>query len=241
MSWFKKIFSLEEENNNEQSVLQKTDLSIDECKKDISKAYEEIENINKWIIEAIHEVFDVHNKYWYDEVKKYEEIKNENSNSEIDNKVIEKCDEIIKNYKSQIKIRESKLKLYNVLLSEYEKTKEKLMAIESKKLREEKANTKLESLEKHTKRIESLSQNPEEIEKHYKEKENLNILEAEVEDVIEEFEINEEVKLHMQKINNIFHSNSNELTTENAIEEINKLVDKLKKNSHLIDNKHFTL
>jgi len=230
MSWFKKIFSLEEEeNNNEQSVLQKTDLSIEELKKDISKTKDEIENINKWIIEAIHEVFEVHNKYWYDEIKKYPEIKKEEANSDIDKKVIYKCDEVVGNYKSQIKIRESKLELYNALLSEYEKTKERLMTIECKKVREEKSNTKLESLEKHSKRIESLSQSPEEIEKHYKEKENLNILEAEVEDVIEEFEINEEVKLHMQKINNIFHSGSNELTTENAIEEINKLVNKLKK------------
>ncbi len=228
MSWFKKIFSLEEENNsNNQSVLQKTDLSIAECKKNILKAKEEIENINKWIIEAIHEVFDVHNKFWYEELSKYEEIKKQESNLEVDKKVIEKCNKVVENYKIQIKIRESKLNLYNALLIKYEKTKEKLIAIESKKIREEKANTKLESLEKHSKRIESLSQKPEEIEKHYKDKENLTVLETEVEDIIEEFEINEEVKLHMQKINNIFHSDSQELTNENAIEEINKLVNKL--------------
>jgi len=229
MTWLTKIFSKKKTTNSnyKNSVLDKNNLSIKECETNILENNEEIENIKKWIIEAIHEVFEVHNDFWYEEIDKYENIKKHKVNSKISKKVIKKCDKIISDYHAQIKIRKAKLNLYNILLNKFKETRERLLSIQEKNKREQKTNTKLEKLEKHSKRIENMIQKTEEIEKHYTEKENLKNIEEEVENIIEEFEINEEVKLHMQKINSVFLSNSDKLSTINAIEEINRLTDKL--------------
>ncbi len=136
----------------------KINSALESAEKDKSDALKEIEQIKDWaaeaIIETYAEVFPNGNLTYYreqykaDALEKYEQIKTENADK-IDADKVEKCDKIVKAYLSQIKLRESKLQLYDKLVRKYQDVKNKLNLAKEVQLQEDK-------IHKHEKRIKEL-------------------------------------------------------------------------------------
>ena len=234
MGWFNKIFShnRHEENlhfSREEEMLEKIKLSINQCEQEIKKATEEIEQMKKWSTEAILEVFYVPNSLWYKELTNYTEIKNHDENKTVDSKVVSKCEEVLAGYSEQIKLRESKIVLYKTLIEKYDRNKVKMEQIKKKSDDEARAQLKLRALEKHSQRIDQLRNSPENIDKPLEGSNQLEILESQASEVIQEFEISEEVKNSLEKISQEFIAGKYSLSSKPAIEEIEKLVEKIKK------------
>jgi hypothetical protein len=233
MSWIKKIFQSGKQTEvkhltREEEMLEKLETSINHCNQEIKKAGDETDQIKKWVIEAISEVFQVPNRFWYDEILKYEEIKQLEENKSIDQKVVNKCDEVVIGYIDQIKLRQSKVMLYNTLIEKYNATKEKMEKIKKRSDNELAAQTKLRVLEKHSQRLDQLRNSPENLSDHIEGSNQLDLLKSEAKDVIEEFEISEEVKISLDEINHQFSSGKEGFGAKTAIDEIEKLVDKIK-------------
>jgi len=234
MTWIKKIFKKDnpEENkhlSHEDEMLIKLEHSITQCTAEIKKAGDESDQIKKWTVEAISEVFTVPNKFWYDELAKYDEIKALNENKAVDQKVIRKCDEVVTGYAEQIRLREAKIVLYNTLIGKYMETKQKMEKIKKRSEDEQIAQEKIKLLEKHSQRIDLLRNSPENLNAHIEGSNHLEILENEAKEVIDEFEISEEVKSSLDEINVQFHEGRYEFGAKSAIDEIEKLVQKIKK------------
>jgi hypothetical protein len=234
MSWIKRIFQPDKQSevkhlSHEEEMLVKLEKSIAQCIAEIKKAGDETDQIKNWTIEAITEVFYVPNKLWYHEISKYDEIKSLEENKVLDQKVIRKCDEVVFGYIEQMKLREAKILLYNTLIEKYNETKEKMEKIKKRSEDEIKAKEKLRFLEKHSQRIDLLRNSPENLNTPIEGSNHLEILENEAKDVIDEFEISEEVKSSLDVINTQFKTGSYELGAKSAIDEIEKLVHKIKK------------
>ncbi len=234
MSWIKKILNSAKQTENkhttrEEEMLIKLEESISQCEKEKKKAANEIDQIKKWAVEAITAVFQVSNKFWYDELSKYEEIKMLDENKQLDNKVLIKSDEVVYGYLEQIKLRDAKTVLYNTLIDKYSATKEKLEKIKNRSEDAKKAQTTLETLEKHSQRLDQLRYSPDNLNDHLNENNNLEMIKHEAKEVIDEFEISEEVKISLDQLNQQFNSGKHRLGAKSLIEEIEKLVDKIKK------------
>jgi hypothetical protein len=234
MSWFKKVLQSGKQVENmrqsrEAEMLIRLEVSIDQCGLEIKKAGDETDQIKKWVIEAISDVFQVPNKFWYDEISKYDEIKLLEENKQINPKVLHKCDEVVYGYIEQIELRNAKIELYKTLIEKYKATKEKMEKIKKISDDELKAQAKLEVLEKHNLRIDQLRNSPENLNHHIDETNQLDLLKNEANEVIEEFEISEEVKSSLDDLNQQFNSGKYALGAKSAIDEIEKLVDKIKK------------
>jgi hypothetical protein len=213
----------------EEQMLLKLENSILHCKDEIKKADEENDQIKKWAIEAITEVFQVPNRFWYDELEKYDEIKTLDDNRSLDLKVVHKCDEVVFGYLDQIKLRQAKVLLYNTLIEKYNGTKQKMEEIKKRGQDEANAREKLLALEKHSQRLDQLRNSPENLNGHLDGTDQLDLLKSEAKEVIEEFEISEEVKTTLQEINQQFDSGKYMQGAKSAIAEIERLTDRIKK------------
>ena len=124
MNWIKKIFKTGKGNDEvpisrEDDMLTKLESSINNCETEINKAEDEKEQIRKWAIEAIRGTFEVPKQFWYEELKMYQKIRSLEENNTVDKLVLKKCDEVIQGYLDEIKLRETKIKLYNSLIEKY--------------------------------------------------------------------------------------------------------------------------
>lgn len=232
MNWIKKLFKSDKQFekphlSREEEILVQLEESIAKCNTDIKKVEAETDQLKKWTTEAILEVFHVPNKLWYSEIANYEAIKTLEENKTLDSKVIIKCDEVFAGYMDQIKLRETKIVLYNTLIQKYSDTKQKMESIKKKRNDELSAQSKLDALEKHSQRIDQLLNSPENM--NIEETNQLEIIKGQIKDVIEEFEISEEVRNTLEVINKQFNAGNYNLNTKSAIEEIEKLVEKIKK------------
>ncbi len=144
---FKKREKTDEQIQSE--FAKKIETALMNAQSDKRNAQTEIEKIRSWAAEAIVDTYAgifpnghltyYREKYKNDALAKYEQIKAENA-SKIGEDKVEKCDNIVKAYMSQIKLRESKLILYDKIVSKYQNTKQKLKELEKKKLEENKIN-----------------------------------------------------------------------------------------------------
>ncbi|MCF6364584.1 MAG: hypothetical protein L3J35_00100 [Bacteroidales bacterium] len=136
----------------------KIENALRNAENDKRDASNEIEKIRSWaaevIVETYAEIFPnghltyYREKYKNDALENYEKYKTENADK-IDSGKVEKCDKIVKAYLTQIKLRESKLQLYDKLVLKYKETKEKLKELELEKVAEDK-------ITKHEERIKQL-------------------------------------------------------------------------------------
>jgi hypothetical protein len=234
MSWINKIFRKQKDEmdhslSKEDQMLLKLENSILHCNDEIKKATEESDQIKKWSIEAITEVFQVPNRFWYEELEKYDEIKKLDENKSVDSKVLQKCDEVVFGYRDQIKLRHAKVLLYNALIEKYIGTKQKMEEIKKSSQDQAAAIEKLRSLERHSQRLDQLRNSPENLNGHLEGTDQLEMMKNEAKEVIEEFEISEEVKTTLQEINQQFDSGKYGQGAESAIAEIERLTDRIKK------------
>lgn len=233
MSWIKKIFhskSPDEKKSvsREDEMFSKLEASIENCKAEIKKADNDVEQLKKWAIEAIRECYEVPHDFWYEELNKFEEIKLLDVNKNIDNQVIDDCDEVVDGYREQIALREAKIKLYEGLIEKYQAGIDKINLIRNSNENKTKALSKLQALEKHRLRLEQLQTDPENIGAHFDESAHLEQVKKEVDEVYEDFEISEEVRTHMLKINHQFQSANKAFDSKAAIIEIEELLKKIK-------------
>jgi len=235
MTLFKKFFSKSAENDdndNKELLLQSIENAISECKKEIVKSDIEIEQIKKWIAEIIHENFHVPGDFWYEELSHYTEIKADKENELVNTKVIIKSDELIKEYQSQIKFRETKKELSEMTILKYKESRQKILDLDSQVTENNSIPDKPDIFQKHKNRLRELSENPENFDdKKRPEKQLENIIEN-VNELIENHEIEEEVQSFMQKLNEQFSTEMKNYDQNRLINEMEKLIEQYKKSSN---------
>jgi hypothetical protein len=159
MAW--NIFKKENDNiQNQKGIDFKTKINnaLREAENDKRDAEKEIDGIKGWAAEAIVETYaDIfpnghltyyREKYKDDALENYEKYKSENE-EKIGIEKAERCDKIVNSYMTQIKLRESKLELYDKLVQKYTEIKDKLKVPEHQKVEEDK-------IHKHEDRIKKL-------------------------------------------------------------------------------------
>lgn len=147
--------------SEEISLEERINIALQKTRQDKRLADKEIRDIREWaataIIDAYAEFFPNSNLTYYRKqyaekaLEEYDEIKKKYSDK-MEAEMVEKCDNIVKAYLNQIQLRESKLKLFTKIESEYKKTKEKL------KIANEKGE-QTDRMKAHTERLKSLDDN----------------------------------------------------------------------------------
>ncbi len=162
MAWnfFKKSKKKDQDNNESNSLEKKINDALRNAQNDKQEAEKEIEKIKSWTTEVIIDTYadmfpNGHLTYYRERYKKnalenYEKIKIENEDK-ISRQEVEKCDKIVNGYLNQIALRESKLKLYAKIESEYLKTKQKLKQTKLQEIN----NDKLDAHEERLKKLDS--------------------------------------------------------------------------------------
>jgi hypothetical protein len=194
LNLFKKPEKTDEQIQSE--FAKKIDTALMNAQADKRNAQTEIERIKSWAAEAIVETYAsifpnghltyYREKYKTDALAKYEQIKNDNA-GKIGEEKAEKCDNIVKAYLSQIKLRESKLILYDKIVSKYQDTKSRLKELEKNKVEQNK-------LDKHEDRLKQLDG----VEKDYVDAMNDT---AEMEELEKEFELKAEYANQLALLN----------------------------------------
>ncbi|OQY02892.1 MAG: hypothetical protein B6I20_06155 [Bacteroidetes bacterium 4572_117] len=228
MSWIKNIFSenkKQDEDISKETLLQNIDNAITECKEEINKLDSEIEQIKKWVAEVIHEHFHIPGDFWYEELANYTEIKENKENKSVGKKVADKCDRIIKDYLSQIKFRETKKELNEMTIHKYEESRQKLLSLNPTETVQEKIQVKQDKFQKHKDRLKDLSQKPENLYNEQKPQKQLENIIENVNELIENHEIDLEVKSFMQKLNSQFNSELKNYDQNRLVSEMEKLIE----------------
>jgi len=215
MGW--NIFKKKEK---EPSLGERVELALQKAKQDKRLATKEIDDINQWAADAIIDVYSAffpnsnltyyRKQYAESALKEYDNIK-EKYASEIEPEMVEKCDKIVTGYMNQIKLRESKLKLFQKLEDEYKKTKEKLRMAE-------KQGERTDNLQEHTERLESLDSDSKSLSTAMTETYKL-------EDIKDDIAMKEEYFNQLEKLNHQFADESDYNTSLAFKEEIDKMIE----------------
>lgn len=224
MSWglFNKKEKSDDQLNKEFRL--KIETALKNAQNDKREASNDIEKIKSWAAEAIVEAYaDIfpnghltyyREKYKDDALAKYEEIKKENA-EKIGEKKAEECDKIVRAYMNQIKLRESKMVLYDKLVTNYQNTMNKLTKVEIKAAEDAK-------VDKHKERLKELDG----VEDDFA---NAMTDTAEMEELVREFELKAEYDKQLKLLNDKYKNESlDDYTTSSAFkDEIDKLVDEI--------------
>jgi len=203
----------------------KINTALKNAENDKLAAVKEIEQIKDWAAEAIvetyAEVFPNGNltyyreKYKEDALEKFEQIESENKDK-VEAEKAEKCNKIVKAYMTQIKLRESKLQLYDKLVGKYKEVKEKLDETKRAKSEEDK-------IHKHEERIKELDGADEEYVDAVTDT-------AKFEELEKEFELKSEYANQLNLLNKKYKDTENveDYTTSLAFkDEIDKMIDEI--------------
>ncbi|NPA68807.1 MAG: hypothetical protein GXO50_09390, partial [Chlorobi bacterium] len=175
------------------------------------------------IIETYADIFPEGNLTYYKEkykneaLEKYEQIKTENADKTNPEKAV-KCDKIVKAYFSQIKLRESKIILYDKIIDKYNTLKNKINETEEIKQAKNK-------IHKHEERIKKLDG-----EKADTEYENALTDTLKLEELEREFQLKTEYTKQLSALQKKYKDEKNveDYTTSLAFkEEIDKMIDEL--------------
>ena len=202
----------------------KIDNALTDAQNDKREASNDIEKIKSWAAEAIVETYaDIfpnghltyyREKYKDDALEKYEQIKKDNA-EKIGIDKAEKCDQIVKAYMTQIKLRESKVKLYDKLVKNYEQTRGKLKEVELKQLEDDKVN-------KHEERLKQLDGSDDDFVEAITDT-------AKMEELVSEFELKAEYAKQLSILNEKYKDESVEDYTSSTafMEEIDKMINEI--------------
>ncbi len=208
--------------DKEPSLEERIELALQKAKHDKRLATKEIEDINQWAADAIIDVYSAffpnsnltyyRKQYAETALAEYENIKTKYS-SEVEPEMVEKCDNIVAGYMNQIKLRESKLQLFQKLEDEYKKTKEKLRMAE-------KQGERADNLQEHTERLKSLDDDAQSLSTAMTDTYKL-------EDIKEDIAVKEEYFNQLEKLNNQFADESDYKNSLAFKEEIDKMIEKI--------------
>ncbi len=223
-NWFKSLFKKKKQEKIELTISEKIDIAISKCKDDKLFLTNEIDEIKKWATDAIVKVYEIPNRYRYKEFEEYGSIKKERINKDVIYEVKQKCDEIVNGYLNQIKLRESKVKLLDSLLSEYENTQNKIYEAEQKLQNQIEAEEKIKELEKHSDRLYKMNESTTVTENYYDESSSLTNIKSELKSIEDDFEIKEEVQRQMKKLSSKYKDDTNNDNLEIQQQEIDELI-----------------
>ena len=190
---------------------------------ELSELNNEIKQIKKWIAELIHEFFHVPNEYWYEELSNYKKIIESKENSNIDKNKITGCNNLIKEYQSQIKFRETKIILNELNNSKLEKSKQAILKTDKKI-----THTKQNIVQKHQTRISELTNSVNILDDDYTHQKQLEDIIENVNVIIENNEIENEVQTFMKKLNDQFTTETKSYNQSRLIAEMEKLIKEYK-------------
>jgi hypothetical protein len=94
---------------SEDDVRDRLIASVKECESEKRKEYDKIDVYIKRAKDLIFEIFKVPDTFWYEELKRYEDIKKHELNTSVDAMIIQKTDELIEEYRTRIKFCETKI------------------------------------------------------------------------------------------------------------------------------------
>ena len=217
MGW--NIFKKKEK---ELSLEERIELASQKAKQDKRQASKEIVDINEWAADAIIDVYSAffpnsnltyyRKQYAESALKDYDNIKNKYA-SEVESEMVEKCDKIVMGYMNQVKLRESKLKLFQKLEDEYKITKEKLRMAE-------KQGERTDNLQEHAERLENLDNDSETLSTAMTDTYKL-------EDIKDDIAMKEEYFNQLEKLTHQFADESDYKTSLAFKEEVDKMIDKI--------------
>ncbi len=203
----------------------KINTALKNAEDDKSAAVKEIDQIKNWtaeiIVETYADVFPNGNLTYYreqykeDALEKYEQIKSENIDK-VGKEKAEKCDKIVNAYMTQIKLRESKLQLYDKLVGKYQDVKDKLDQAKMAQIEKDK-------IHKHEERIKDLDNADNEYV-------DASTDTAKFEELEKEFELKTEYANQLNQLNEKYKETENveDYTTSLAFkDEIDKMIDEI--------------
>ncbi len=200
--------------DEEKSLLQKIEASLQKTKHEKRLVKKEIEEIKDWAANAIIDAYSdffpnseltyYRKQYAETALEEYENIKAKFA-SQMDENEVKKCDDIVNSYLEQIRIRTDKLKLYEKLEQEYKESKEKLKQAKFQEAENAKNRTKEERLKAHAQKLKLLE-----------EKSNKKIAEIEkesyqLEDIKQDVVYHEEYHKELNRLNKQFQKDKNVL------------------------------
>ena len=213
--------------HNQKGISFKTKISnaLKDAEANKRDAQKEIDGIKDWPAEAIVETYaevfpNGHLTYYKDKYKlsaleEYEEHKANNA-GKIDANKADRCDKIVKAYMTQIKLRESKLVLYNKLVVKYEEIVTNFKELENQKVEQDK-------ITKHEDRIKKLDG----VETDYVDAITDT---AKLEELEKEFELKNEYDKQLAILNEKYKDNEDldDYTASLAFkDEIDKMIDEI--------------
>ncbi len=105
----KKHVCFDETDLSEEDVRDRLIASVKECETEKRKEYDKLDVYIKRAKELIFEIFKVPDSFWYEELKRYEEIKMHELNTSVDVMIIQKTDDLIEKYRTRIMLCETKI------------------------------------------------------------------------------------------------------------------------------------
>ena len=218
MGLFKKDKKEENEFDNK-SLDRKIDAALRKAQNDKRDTIREIEKIKTWAAEVIIDAYAhlfpnghltyYREQYKKDALEKYENIKTDNA-SKVSPENAEKCDKYVTGYLNQIALRESKLKLFEKLESEYQKTKDKLKLVNAKQEKSDKFKT-------HSERLNSLDEHAETLGNAMTDTNKLDELK-------QEFELKSEYINQLEKLTTEYSDESDSTTALAFKDEVEKMI-----------------
>ncbi len=215
-------FFKKKKKEKEPSLEERIDVALRKAKNDTKEAAKEIENIKQWAADAIIDVyaefFPNSNMTYYRKqyaetaLEDYTNIKSRYS-SKLDAELVAKCDRIVAGYMNQIELRESKLKLFKKLESEYQITKSKL-----RKAHEQGKRTV--ELDEHTNRLKNMNEDAKSLSTAMTDSYQL-------EDIKNDIAHKEEYFNQLEKLKDQYSDESDYSNSLAFKKEIDKMIDKM--------------
>lgn len=231
MPWFKNIISgKNSDKEKKQKLLKKIELSISNCQTEIQKSEKEIEQIKKWMAELIHENFFVPGDFWYEELKYYQEIKAHKENSNIPKEKVSEVDRLLADYRTQIHFREKKIELKKLMIEKFRNAKHQLSNLSGTGQNTVSA-IGMKAFEKHQNRLQKLNTAQNDLSQEQEQDELLQKLMFQIEELIENKQIDKEVKTFMKKLNEQFSTDIHGENPERIISEMERLIEEYKAKS----------
>lgn len=226
---FKKSKSAEKEKsrfNKSEALLADIQKTSDECRSDIETAKKEIEMLQKQAKEVIVKIFKVSKEYWYEELKYYNNIKQEQDSDEITPEVIRKADEVIEGYKQQIKLRKTKIDFCNSLLKKYTNAEKKLQKKAELFASGKDESGKLEYLEQHARLISEMNHEDSNLQKAFEQNELYKMIDEDVKEIEDDIKLRAEIKRQMNELNKLYDG-ADTRSADTYIKAVNELKRKM--------------
>jgi hypothetical protein len=229
--FLKNLFTSEDKegSQSEPSLRDQIASELEKCKKDRALEYQKIDDIKKWGKDLILEIFDVPTAYWYDELKEYENIKFHEKNLNISERLIEKTDKVVEEYREQLKLSQSKIDFCSSLIKKYENFLDRLDKAHKDIERLKKEEGHLNLLNQHKKRLAKMRSETADFGNMFENTGKLELLNEDIQKIEEDFNIKKEVSEYIDNLDKDFANDLDNTDSSVLRDEIHKFIEQLEK------------